>query len=193
MGRQSLCSPMQVSSQYYANIAYDHFLTLWLARRRCIPRGRCRQCLTSTSLRGSCRAPTTHSRSVCPQTRLFNLRCTLGVLPLAAKDIEHYSGLKATCKHGTRSRVASGALDLEQRPANSSPLIFVVRQGSPTYINVVVQKLTGNRRVTLLTNFEPYELDAQSLANELQLLCASSATGPYLSSRSDDELMLPHS
>jgi len=53
----------------------------------------------------------------------------------------------------------------------------VHRKGSLSQVSVVAKMRQGKRPVTLLTNFEPYGLDAQLLADELRPLCAGSTSG----------------
>jgi translation initiation factor 2D len=51
------------------------------------------------------------------------------------------------------------------------------RKGDLKPISVVVKIRNGRKACTLITNFEPYQLTSEFLADELRKLCASSTAG----------------
>ncbi|KAI9294167.1 hypothetical protein K502DRAFT_342656 [Neoconidiobolus thromboides FSU 785] len=55
-----------------------------------------------------------------------------------------------------------------------------IEKGKPTTINIKLQKRCGNKVVTLLTNFEFFELDADDLIKKFTNLCASSVSANIL-------------
>ncbi|KAH7103696.1 hypothetical protein BKA62DRAFT_696192 [Auriculariales sp. MPI-PUGE-AT-0066] len=67
----------------------------------------------------------------------------------------------------------------------------IVKKGGLSHVNVVSKMRQGKRPVTLITNFEAYGLEPQSLADELRPLCAGSTSiNPLPGKNAGTEVMI---
>jgi len=59
-------------------------------------------------------------------------------------------------------------------------MMIACRKGSLKPISVIVKIRQGRKASTLISNFEPFFLTADFLAEELRRICASATSGEFL-------------